>query len=233
MSKAKEQQVPLVVGKKYWVECVNANTLSEKDPVWMPIFGTIHADEKIIAGNNADKLHIHIDMRFITPHERKLLSAYFEWMTFAIYIKYNHKPAYINQLPHKCNYHLCDINKKCDIPDPAIHIPMSWEYRKCLTQWNVISIKKEADYLKELKILREFKDEIKQERKNRIDNFESKYNKCIVDMDNPVCPHQKFNLSTVEPTIINGKQVIVCPGHKLKWCAESGKIVKSFAENNS
>lgn len=78
-----------------------------------------------------------------------------------------------------------------------------WEARKCLRQWDNMSPPDSP------------------ERKQ----FEKNYSKCQIDLANPVCPHQKFDLKTIEPREINGHKVIICPGHLLGWCAKTGNLV--------
>jgi hypothetical protein len=78
-----------------------------------------------------------------------------------------------------------------------------WERRRCLRQW-AIGVP---------------------ENNERRQRFEQRYSKFTLDLKNPVCPHQKFNLSTVRPIIIDGRPVLICPGHQLGWCAQTGKLV--------
>lgn len=37
------------------------------------------------------------------------------------------------------------------------------------------------------------------------------------------CPHQGFDLTNIEPTEVDGKKIIICPGHSLAWDYETGE----------
>jgi len=50
-----------------------------------------------------------------------------------------------------------------------------------------------------------------------------KYRDC--KLTNHRCPHQGLDLSTIDPVMVEGRRQIVCPGHLLKWCADSGKML--------
>jgi hypothetical protein len=52
--------------------------------------------------------------------------------------------------------------------------------------------------------------------------FEAKYQKLCINPDKPVCPHRGVDLRTAPIEIIDGKAVLICPGHGLGWDAETG-----------
>jgi hypothetical protein len=52
--------------------------------------------------------------------------------------------------------------------------------------------------------------------------IEARYQDCQIDWQNPICPHRGFLLAGLP---INPDGTITCPGHQLKWCATTGRLV--------
>jgi hypothetical protein len=55
--------------------------------------------------------------------------------------------------------------------------------------------------------------------------LEEKFSRCRLPPGAKICPHQGFDLTTIEPVEIDGKMRIICPGHSLNWDADTGKHV--------
>lgn len=114
--KATDLKKPLKIGKIYWVQCIKTSPDSGGPKIWIPIYGTIHADEAN-TGASLDIIgvpHIHVDMRFLDSEELHV-------MNFSL----NDSGAIRVNIPKKM------------IPNAVM--TLKWEPRKCRRQWGAWS----------------------------------------------------------------------------------------------
>lgn len=194
----------LKVGEEYRVECIHTRPwYYPHEMLWLPVFGPIHADcaDSGASPDIVDRYHMHVDMRFITGIEMGKM-GFTELSQGAVAIGPD-KGWKVGGLPTKNRTIYLTTRLPARPIGAHITVTSRWETRRCLRQWtNVTPDNSEG-------------------RKR----FEERYKLCTVDLEKPRCPHQGFDLSVVEPRLINGRLVRVCPGHVLGWCAQTGKLV--------
>ena len=128
------QKKPLIIGKTYLIECVRCSPFGNSIKLWLPLFGTIHADDEDTGAMKeiVDRYHIHIDMRFITSEEMDLMNFH-EWTQGAL------------SICPKFGYKRNDpIAKRIMSKISAYSLVTKRETRKCLRQWNNLPPSKSA-----------------------------------------------------------------------------------------
>jgi hypothetical protein len=56
-------------------------------------------------------------------------------------------------------------------------------------------------------------------------SLQNKFAGCRLSLNTKICPHQGFDLTTIDPVERNGKMVRICPGHSLAWCEKTGEQI--------
>ena len=192
----------LKIGEDYLVECVRTSPWRHPgEHLWLPVFGPVHADcaDSGAPPEIVGRYHLHVDMRFMTGIELGKM-GFGELTQGAVAIGPNYGWK-VGELPTRRK--VIRLSTRPTPDGEHITVTARWETRKCLRQWSNMT----PDNTEGRK------------------RFEERYKLCTVDLDKPRCPHQGFDLSVVEPRLINGRLVRVCPGHVLGWCDQTGKLV--------
>lgn len=198
---AKEMRGPLTIGECYKVEVMSQRSWSSGKSFWLPIFGEIHADDLdtgVSPVEAADRLHVHIDMRFVTEEELEAMG----WEPKT-------QGAVTVGLNEKFGNHIKDTKLLGDHAFVKLstgehgRLRKTWDVRPCLRQWTLYPMKQGCP--------------------GRT-RFEDRYEHA--KMRNNVCPHHGFDLSTMVPEKIEGRMCRVCPGHRLVWDDKTGEMVR-------
>lgn len=192
---AHEQTQPLEVGEMYRVQCIRVKPDFVNIKLWIPIVGERHADH-LETGFPAD---------FLDPNRPDYSLPHIH-VDMRFLTKKEMEMMGFSETVAGAVRCIADVEIRNDDPVDIFYVPGKIKHRRCLRQWQTLKVTN-FDWNAKLRV-----------------QFERKYQNHQINPKCPTCPHQGFDLSTVEPDELGRR---ICPGHRLIW-SKKGKLIPSF-----